>query len=1531
MEIKKIKLLSILFFSIIFITMSFGSVYASLNGQASLITDSDNLDSTLFDDASVRVELSTGEIIEDFTNSNGEFSLDFDSVYCWEDCNIYPEIIIGSLQITKDDVTTIVKPNLKNKDELPFTFVRIFEEETEVENTNQNYKTINNNIDLIEGIKSNEGYLVEWNGTLLLPESGLYELMFDVQQGILIFNDIEYNISRDKNIQVNVSEQNEIYLNYIVEEDKSPNIYIVRDEDLDKISSEDLLFINGGSKRLESVSSFRVASSSLPQPDLTIHPSYQLWRYNNFNLDNEPVLLVHGLHGSDGYVFDDFSSFDYWYDNTADRLPKYLQSESHEPYMLVYVPANLSTRVYSVILKDSLQIVKSQHSVTKVDVVTHSMGGLLVRSYMNSLGVNPITGNPVSYGNEIDKVVFLATPNHGSYLANRVINDEAPFCAALTSMLPEDPDAEAYEELSVGSLFQWELNIIPIVNPSNYLVISGTEDIACLPDDITGNADINHAFDGFVSLPSASLLEQNVPLISMKLNHASIKGGEHTPWYWTDYTHDMSDDVGPIIVDFLEHTGTQTQLRNKITPDLEGGEYAIFPGISSNPYETGMVFVKSDANEVRLKNSAGTFYDLTEWEGNVWYWFGSDGLAIPTDIYSIYIDGVNTGETLEIFGAQTTLKEVSFSDSNTEKIDFFVDLSVDVGPTCQEYNYGIKLGQFPNLPTGLIFDINHPINTNHVRVYDLDNKPIDMITDDECVSCGVVPLCQTTARFSNILYNGQSINQGSCTTTSSQTQICWEDLDRVMLIRTLNTTPSCITPTNNMQINTNTKFCNGQYNLPNGIQIISGNIILDCNGAKLIGNTNGKSFVSNNYGLWIQQPNVTIQNCEISNYSHGIESNSNNLISSNILNSTFYWNFRGVSLLNKHNVQYNNFYNNIVGVDVSVSGTTIDITWNEIYNNSINLVNGLDGNINAVNNWWGTNNQIEISQSITDSEDIPDRGTVNFVPYIEKISLCVPLILNTSWSEWQNTSCLTNDMVGQTRFSVQYDSNNCGTFSNQTFSEYREVDSCDYCQPILVNTTFTEWQNQTNCMFGDYYIQNKSMVEFDSNYESCYAITNLPSDLWNNGQNKTHWEFRNQTCDFCTPNITNTTWSEWSNMGSCSINDLQNQTRFLVQYDSNICGEVQNQTYYESNLISCNYCSEDISNPIYTEWSACSEGIKTRTKYFIDNNYDSCCAITGLNSDCSINTPTYQNVTETSMDGCANNQTQMDMVLHSPLQSLSSDRRIQFNLTTNEIVDKITYIDNSDSRPREKSLCTRNCNGYGNDRAKLQSFSDGYHNLTFFAIKDGEIVDVENTDFLIDSIKPRISKIEPRRNSFINGSGFYIKYTEDNVQNIVLKFSPVCHGSGCGVRAPVNLSNCPSGRNVECSVDVNPLGFDGENLEYWFEITDIIGNKEISKPILVKVDTTSPVLNNPESFWEQGEGRYERYIYFTFNVTELNFDEINYIDLSESRPRETRICSRLRDGICEVKKSFRTGEHNLTINILDDAGNSIEESINFII
>jgi hypothetical protein len=140
-----------------------------------------------------------------------------------------------------------------------------------------------------------------------------------------------------------------------------------------------------------------------------------------------------------------------------------------------------------------------------------------------------------------------------------------------------------------------------------------------------------------------------------------------------------------------------------------------------------------------------------------------------------------------------------------------------------------------------------------------------------------------------------------------------------------------------------------------------------------------------------------------------------------------------------------------------------------------------------------------------------------------------------------------------------------------------------------------------------------------------------------------------------------------------------------------------------------------------------------------------------------------------------------------------------------------------------------------------------------------------------------------------------------------------------------------------CTTHVNVEDYDGELIEYYFELTDIAQSTDISKPRQLTVDTTfpdlindNPIQGNPDSFWSQGQGRYARYIYFNLEVEEQNFDEIVYTYLdSRGRLREKRLCSRLKDGKCEVRKSFSRGHYNLNIQITDEAGNSIAVPIEF--
>ena len=121
--------------------------------------------------------------------------------------------------------------------------------------------------------------------------------------------------------------------------------------------------------------------------------------------------------------------------------------------------------------------------------------------------------------------------------------------------------------------------------------------------------------------------------------------------------------------------------------------------------------------------------------------------------------------------------------------------------------------------------------------------------------------------------------------------------------------------------------------------------------------------------------------------------------------------------------------------------------------------------------------------------------------------------------------------------------------------------------------------------------------------------------------------------------------------------------------------------------------------------------------------------------------------------------------------------------------------------------------------------------------------------------------------------------------------------------------------------------YDGQEIEYTMSVSDSLRSVE-SKPVKVTVDMSAPVVMNEEGFWSQGEGRYNRYIYFDIEVDEDNLDEVSFIDWTDSKPKWKRLCSRLdSDGHCEKRKSFKKGLHDVDVMVLDEAGNSVVVSV----
>ncbi|MBU0456674.1 MAG: hypothetical protein ABH824_06250 [Nanoarchaeota archaeon] len=64
-----------------------------------------------------------------------------------------------------------------------------------------------------------------------------------------------------------------------------------------------------------------------------------------------------------------------------------------------------------------------------------------------------------------------------------------------------------------------------------------------------------------------------------------------------------------------------------------------------------------------------------------------------------------------------------------------------------------------------------------------------------------------------------------------------------------------------------------------------------------------------------------------------------------------------------------------------------------------------------------------------------------------------------------------------------------------------------------------------------------------------------------------------QVCDYCTPNLSNISEDGWVDVNGCRPNNLKLQNRTLIQFDTNYCREIDNQTFMQQQYVECDYCS----------------------------------------------------------------------------------------------------------------------------------------------------------------------------------------------------------------------------------------------------------------------------------------------------------------------------------------------------------------------
>lgn len=241
-----------------------------------------------------------------------------------------------------------------------------------------------------------------------------------------------------------------------------------------------------------------------------------------------------------------------------------------------------------------------------------------------------------------------------------------------------------------------------------------------------------------------------------------------------------------------------------------------------------------------------------------------------------------------------------------------------------------------------------------------------------------------------------------------------------------------------------------------------------------------------------------------------------------------------------------------------------------------------------------------------------------------------------------------------------------------------------------------------------------------------------------------------------------------------------------------------------------------------------------------------------------------------------------------------------------------SYLD-SRERLKESRLCSKLNNE--NICEKRVSFKEGNHDIKLIVRDEAGNEEIRDLSFFTDSKKPKISKITPNR-GWANGE-FEVQFTEENPTELMFHYGNDITGYNSKNIALTN-ENCIFDRKTICTTEVDLGNYDGEEIEVWFTLKDKVGQTDESKKYDLDVDTTFPVINNKDLFSIDG-----RYVYFNLDITEENFEEVTYMDLDDSNPREKRLCSRLKDGICEKRVRFSVGNHELTIQVYDEAGNSI--------
>ncbi|NMG82902.1 MAG: hypothetical protein GIS02_01695, partial [Methanosarcinales archaeon] len=160
---------------------------------------------------------------------------------------------------------------------------------------------------------------------------------------------------------------------------------------------------------------------------------------------------------------------------------------------------------------------------------------------------------------------------------------------------------------------------------------------------------------------------------------------------------------------------------------------------------------------------------------------------------------------------------------------------------------------------------------------------------------------------------------------------------------------------------------------------------------------NTVSSNKNGIHLFESSNNTFTSNTANSNSDHGsfLWSSSNNTFTNNTANSNTKCGIYMDSSSN-NSVSCNWVQNNTVAGFYLINGSTDNIFENNniIANGGLpyhQFYNNQSDDVNAANNWWGTDDQDSINVSIYDWQDNPSKGNVTYLPLLAGHAPCAPI------------------------------------------------------------------------------------------------------------------------------------------------------------------------------------------------------------------------------------------------------------------------------------------------------------------------------------------------------------------------------------------------------------------------------------------------------------------------------------------------------------------------------------------------------------